>query len=100
MRKLFFAFIVCLFALNFEANAQSAPVPDNYVIKTKDDCAKYQDDVLKTIDWLQNASWSEPLDNRKPANAFVLAWISASPDVTVTIESPLVKLTSKNPELL
>jgi hypothetical protein len=100
MKKLFSAITICFLALTFTAGAQSSPAPDNYVLKTKEDYAKYQEAMLKTVDWLQNASWSEPLDNRKPSNAFVMDWLSGSPDVSISVGSPLMKLASKNPELI
>src|SRR5947209_3742656 len=101
MKKPFFAVTICFLALCFKANAQSAaPVPENYLLNARGDYTRYQGDLIKTIDWLQNASWSEPIDNRKPANAFLIAWVSGSPDVTISIDHHLIKLMDKNPELM
>jgi len=100
MKKTLFAILFCLVTLGHYVHAQSSPVPENYILKAKDDYAKYQDDVIKTVDWLQNASWAESPESRKPANAFIVSWITGSPDVTVTLGSALIKYTDKNPELL
>lgn len=100
MKRTFFALLFCCVLFGYNAHAQSSPVPENYVLKSKDDYAKYQDDIVKTVDWLQNASWNDSPENRKPANAFIVNWITGSPDVTVTLGSALIKYTDKNPELL
>ena len=100
MKRTLFALLFCLIAFSFKSTAQNAPVPENYVLKAKTDYAKYQDDIIKTVDWLQNASWNDSPESRKPANAFVVNWITGSPDVTITLGSALIKYTDKNPELL
>lgn len=100
MKKSFLALVVCLLAISFTASAQTSPVPEHYAFSAKEDYAKYNDDIIKTIDWLQQSPWSQPLDNRKPANAFLMAWLTGTPDVSISIGSALTKLTNKNPELL
>ncbi|HZX57597.1 MAG TPA: hypothetical protein VFE54_02685 [Mucilaginibacter sp.] len=100
MKKLFFASILCLLATTFIASAQTSPVPEHYVFSAKEDYAKYNDNIIKTIDWLQQSPWSQPLDNRKPANAFLMAWLTGTPDVSISIGSSLTKLVDKNPEML
>jgi hypothetical protein len=100
MKKSQILFIGVILFIGIKASAQNSPVPDGYSLKAKEDYAKYEPDFVKTVDWLQQASWNEPVDNRKPANAFVIAWISGSPTINVAIGEALMKLTNKNPELL
>jgi len=100
MKKLFFASILCFLAISFTASAQTYEVPKNYVLKAKEDYPKYNDDVVKTVDWLQQMSWAEQTDKRKEANTFLIAWITGSPDVSISIGSTLLKFADKNKELL
>ncbi|MGZ3753174.1 MAG: hypothetical protein ACXVAU_17960, partial [Mucilaginibacter sp.] len=71
-----------------------------YVLKAKEDYPKYEEDVIKTVDWLQQTPWTEQADKRKEANAFFVAWITGSPNVSISIGSPLIKFTEKNSQLL
>jgi hypothetical protein len=100
MKKLLFASILSFLAISFTASAQTYEVPKDYVLKVKEDYPKYNDDVVKTVDWLQQTSWAEQTDKRKEASAFLIAWITGSPDVSVEIGSALLKLADKNKELL
>lgn len=100
MKKLFLATFLFLLFAGYHASAQTYEVPKDYVLKAKEDYSKYEDDVIKTVDWLQKTSWSEQTDKRKEANGFLVAWLTGSPDVSISVGSPLVKLTSKNPELM
>src|ERR1700742_2224309 len=93
-------FVMFLAFLSLDSKAQSYPVPENYTLKVKEDYAKYESDIIKTIDWLQQTPWSEQPE-RKKANAFVLAWLTGSPDVNLTINSDiLMQYCNKNGELL
>ncbi len=68
MKRTLFALLFSLIAFSFKSTAQNAPVPENYVLKAKTDYAKYQDDIIKTVDWLQNASWNDSPESRKAGN--------------------------------
>ncbi|HTE02312.1 MAG TPA: hypothetical protein VK668_23645 [Mucilaginibacter sp.] len=100
MKKIHLAIILLLIITGFKASAQSYEVPKNYVLKAKEDYPKYEDDIIKTVDWLQQTSWAEQADKRKEANTFLIAWITGSPNVSITLGSPLLKFTDKNKELL
>ena len=100
MKRSLFLIIVSLIALTRFAIAQTYEVPKDYQLKVKEDYAKYEPQVISTVDWLQQTSWDDDQDKRKDANAFLMAWITGSPNVTITIGSPLMKLVNKNPDLL
>jgi len=100
MKRSLFLIIVSFFALTKFAVAQTYDVPKDYQLKVKEDYAKYEAEVINTVDWLQQTSWDDDQDKRKEANAFLMAWITGSPNVTITIGSPLMKLVNKNPDLL
>lgn len=100
MKKLIFIALLGFVAMGKPVFAQDYQVPQNYTLKEKGDYAKYEQDVIKTVDWLQQTSWDEQADKRKDADSFLLAWITGSPTITIGIGSPLMKLAKKNPELL
>jgi len=100
MKKIvLFAVLLMTFAI-FKATAQTFPVPENYSLKAKEDYSKYEADVIKTVDWLQNATSSEDKDKLMAANRFLVAWISGSSDVTISISSALADISDKNPSYL
>lgn len=100
MKKAAIAALLLLSLLSVKSFAQDSPVPKNYSLKAKEDYAPYEADVIKTVDWLQKASWSEPVDVRKPSNSFVIDWISGSPNISLAVGEGVMKLAGKNPEML
>ncbi len=101
MKKLSFL-IITLFVINSaKLFAQSSfPVPENYSLKDKADYAKYEADIIKTVDWLQETPWAEQTVKRKQANTFLIAWLTGSPNISIDINEPVYNLTTKNHELL
>ena len=92
-----------LFVLLFScttAFAQTYELPENYVLKAKDDYAKYEPDVIKTADWLQKTPLAEDANKRRAANKFIMDWVSGSPNVTVSVGKKLLDMTDKNPDFM
>ncbi|MEO6977859.1 MAG: hypothetical protein ABI113_05745 [Mucilaginibacter sp.] len=100
MKKILFVAMLLISFTTFKATAQTFPVPENYTLKVKEDYPKYEADVIKTVDWLQNAPSSEDKDKLMAANRFLVAWISGSPDITISITHALADISDKNPSLL
>jgi hypothetical protein len=100
MKKIFFLVITCFLAVTSLAIAQTYEVPKGYVLKTKEDYPKYEQDIINTVDWLQQTPWGEQDDKRKEANTFLIAWITGSPNISISIGTPLMKLVDKNKDLL
>ncbi len=84
---------ITLFAQNFE-------IPANYNLEKPEDYAKYENDVVNCIDWLMEAPVNEQAAKRKEANAFLLKWLSGSPDVHIEINPQIVTFMESEPELL
>jgi len=98
MKKIFnLSLIVWLLFITAGAKAQTYEVPKNVAFHSKDDYFKYEPDLLKTIDWLQQTPWTEQADKRKEANAFVLMWITGSPYVNLDLNEKITQLCDKNP---
>lgn len=80
--------------------AQEFEVPKNYVLKQKEDYPKYESEVLKGIDWLLQTPINSQPEKRKEINAFIVVWLTGSPDVSLEINSKIVNFMNPNPELL
>lgn len=80
--------------------AQIYTVPEGYSFKTKEDYAKYNDDIAKTIEWLSSNSPTQSPVKRKKANAFFLKWLTGTPAVSATLYPEILELSKINPELL
>ena len=92
---------VLLFALfiSFKASAQTYEVPKNYRLKSTDDYAKYEPDIIKTADWMQQTSWTDQSKKIDAAIQFFLDWVRGTPAVTVNLGQPSLSLSDKNPQL-
>ena len=93
---LLFSLIVC-FSM---AQAQDFSVPANYSFETKEDYAKYDQDILKAIDWLKSNSPNTSPQKRKEAEVFFIKWLTGTPAVSATLYSEIISLAKVNPELL
>lgn len=98
MKKLLLISIISLFTMGL--SAQSCHVPKDYVLKKAEDYVKYEKDVIACFDWLMKTPANEQLTKQKKVKAFLLAWISGSPKVSIEIHPDLVNFTKKNPDLL
>ena len=65
---------------------------------SKLDYIDFEEDVLLYIDWLEN----NPLKHkdRKKVNAVVVAWLTGTPSVTISIHSYITTYTSKNKDFI
>jgi hypothetical protein len=98
MNKLFS--ILMLSMLTFNLVAQQFEVPKNYVLKEKSDYPKYENDIIKGIDWLLQTPINAQAEKRKEVNRFLIMWLTGSPDVSIEIKSEIVNFTNLNPDLL
>jgi hypothetical protein len=80
--------------------AQNSPVPAGYKLEKNDDYKKYEKDILKTIDYLENTPINTQKENRLKAKDFLMEWITGSPDVTIVLSSNIVIFADRNAELL
>jgi hypothetical protein len=58
------------------------------------------EEVKECIAWLQETPIGESAEARRTANAFLLQWISRSPDVHVELRAEIVDMATRNPDLL
>jgi hypothetical protein len=76
--------------------AQEFEVPENYKLETKEDYIKYESDVLKCIDSLENTPLDDKSEKTKNANIFLLKWMTGTPIVTIEMNSYVLDLCKKN----
>lgn len=92
--------LLAVAAFGFTAKAQTFHVPENYTLKEKADYGKYEDDVIKAVDWLQDTPWALEDQKRMETNAFLMKWMQGSPTVSIEVNNSVAKMTEKNPQLL
>lgn len=80
--------------------SQDFEVPKNYKLDKAEDYAPYEQDVIKCFDWLMKTSINEQTAKRKEANAFLLKWLSGSPNVSIEIKQEIVTFMGTSPDLL
>lgn len=89
-----------LFIIPFLVMSQDYEPPKDYVLKEKDDYAKYEKDIIAAAKWLQATPFNEQKEKRKDVSAFVIAWINGSPTVNVEITPILLDFEKKNSGML
>jgi len=99
MKRLFLTFTALFLTICFYAKAQNFEIP-KYAFNEKKDYIKYEPDILKTIDWLEQTPWSEQEDKRAKAKAFYQNWLDGRPDIPVEINAEISKLSKDNIELM
>ena len=80
--------VTCLFTgLAF---AQDFDLPLDYKMETEADYKTYEPQVLEAIDWLHRTRLDVRPTYRAEVNVFVLAWLTGTPAMTVTLESKVI----------
>lgn len=85
--------------LSFVMNAQYIAVPDS-LPDTKEAITRTEPKLIELAKWLETTAIGEQMDTRIRVNAWVLAWITNSHSVSITVRSSLMKPFDKNPQLL
>ncbi|MBD1364063.1 hypothetical protein IDJ77_09610 [Mucilaginibacter sp. ZT4R22] len=91
--------LLLLLTTGMQGYAQNFDVPKNYVLKTRDDYAKYEPDIIKTADWLQQTPWKAQPQKTEEANQFLLKWAKGTPAVTIRLVEAVMNLSDRNPQL-
>lgn len=89
--------LVCFLLLAAKMlTAQTFEVPKNVVLKTKDDYAKYEKDMINASIWLRDTPLNEQEAKRKEVSQFVILWLTGSPTVDVELNTPVLDFEKKN----
>ena len=98
--KYVFICVTFIFAMLLHCAAQEFEVPQNYKLEKPEDYAKYEADVLKCVDYLENIPLDDESAKTIAANAFLLKWLEGSPNVTIELNVYVVELCDKNKEFI
>lgn len=62
----------------------------DYKLEKKEDYAKYETDVINMYNWLLTTPLGVEPEKRKAMNAFIVQWISGSPNVTIELSADII----------
>ncbi|KAF2511444.1 hypothetical protein EYY60_08405 [Flavobacterium zhairuonense] len=100
MKKTIITFLITVCAA-ISVNSQTKfDLPENIELKRDSDYAKYENDIVSAAKWLEETDLDKETDKRKQVDAFIIKWVSGTPNITVEMNSSLMKLYGKNNELL
>jgi hypothetical protein len=88
-----------IYTLPLQSNAQEFEVP-NYLLRVKEDYAKYEKDVVAAAKWLLEKPVDEQTFKRKEVSAFVVEWVDGSPTVNCEITPIILEFEKKNDGML
>lgn len=98
MKRLLLTFVIA--GIAFTSFAQEFEIPAGYSFKQKGDYEKYQSEVLKAIQWLQDTPLKANPEKIKDVNAFVLQWLTGTSAVSIEIKQEIVTFMKPNADLL
>lgn len=98
MRLLTPAFVTLFLSLSLLSSAQVFQVPE--LPTTKEEFIKSEPDLIAASKWLASTAIGNDMDKRTKVNAWVIAWITNSPTVTMEMRSSIIKPFDKNSQLL
>lgn len=81
--------LIVLF-LCFGLTAQEFTVPANVSFESEADYINQEQQVLSAINWLMSTPVSEQQDKRKAVNAYLMQWMTGTPNVTIEISQAVV----------
>ncbi len=62
----------------------------DYILKEAEDYPKYEEDIVKFVNWMQNTPVGTEPEQRQAVTAFVLQWITGTPAFSVEITEGIV----------
>ncbi len=85
--------ITCVIILAFigmQLIAQSFEVPKNVNLMKAEDYKQYEEAIVKGTDWLLNTPINSEQAKRKEVNAFLMKWMTGSPDVSLEMNADVL----------
>lgn len=62
----------------------------DYILKEAEDYPKYEEDIVKFVNWMQNTPVGTEPEQRQAITAFVLEWITGTPAFTIELMEGIV----------
>jgi hypothetical protein len=99
MKKLLLLTVSIVFFINASI-AQSFEVPEGYSFKNKEECSRYEKDIIAASKWLFATPANEQEDKRKQVAKFVAEWMLNSPTVNAEMTQAIMDFESINPGMM
>ena len=95
------SFVIAIVSVtNLSAQTEEFQVPDNYVLKAKEDYPKYDSAMIGASIWLENTDLDKAKRKRIEVNTFVFQWTQGVPYLNIDIPAGIIDIYGKNDELL
>lgn len=96
LKKILFVLFVGFGAVAFGQNEELlSSVPEK-----AEEYKATEANVIATVNWLDRTAIGTETDKRKEQSAYLIAWISGSPTVTLELNAYIMDYTKKNSDLL
>ena len=82
--------IVFLFLMKPLIAQNNFEVPKDYKLETASDFSNHEQDVVKGVGWLLKSPVSNDKTKRKDVSAFLMKWLTGSPDVSIELTQEVV----------
>ncbi|UOQ74460.1 hypothetical protein [Hymenobacter cellulosilyticus] len=100
MKKHILLLALGLLTCSGAALAQTYSVPTDYSFQAPADYARYDNQVIETVKWLEVTPQGKEAAQRQAANRFLLQWMTGTPAVSVQLQDYVGKLVGKEPDML
>ena len=97
--KLVLAFILLIIGVVSHSFAQESELLDA-IPTTKEEFIQSEKKVLATINWLENTPLDQDEKKHQEQYAFLTAWITNSPTVTIELNANVLTFSKKNSQLI
>ena len=67
---------------------------------TKEEFIKSEPAVINLVEWLESTPVGQESEKRKEMNGLLMAWVTNSPTVSVSLDPRVTPMSKKNPDLL
>jgi hypothetical protein len=99
MKSLKITILTLFVAFSLQLSAQKAKMLSK-VPETKEEFLASEPNVIATVDWIETSPINEDEELHKLQYALLMAWLTDSPTVTLSLEGYVMDYTKKNSELL
>ena len=80
-------------------SAQEFEVPGN-LPETKEECIQTEKEMINAAKWLEATPIGTNMDKRIKVNAWGMAWLTNSSNVTIEVKASIIKPFEKNPHMM
>lgn len=94
---IFLTLLTCSMATT---QAQTFEVPQNVKFEKPEDYAGYEKEVIQAVNWLASNGPDTQTAKRKEVSAFLLMYLTGTPDVSIDINASILTFMESSPDML